>query len=124
VNYFATVKLALSEQACYDIMTTAIEGGSAYWMNDGYFVHVARAPDLSITEITIRGAKDEEPVKREIIGAREIADAITLMFTAGLVNEHISRDLIQSTNDEGCGCDADTADTIVQIACFDEVVYG
>lgn len=131
----ANVTIEIPEKALCDLLTTAWEGGSDYWTAP-YSAHAHRrggepdgyAGELDVMKITFDSpdGDDEfnEPVKlAEITGAdigRAIAAVLSGTASAG---DQIHKDLVDNINDLGA-CDANTADVLLQVATFGEIVYG
>ncbi len=118
------------EQAALDILTTAFEQGSRYWLNN-YLVSLARREDLIVLSLHIEGIHDEkdeesnEPAKHTKIDAERIAAALSHMLV------HPDEDgawaaagALAQTDADGCGADANACDSILQFAVFGELVYG
>ena len=123
MTYEVKIVHEVSEEFLFDILTTAAEGGIGYWA----IYDVDRAEDLSVTRIHhICDAEDEEEELGNDIDARAVAHALALIAAGktNLSNYHI--DIItKAVADDDCSeLDADDCDVIVQVALFDEVVYG
>lgn len=132
-----TVKLVVPEQACMDIMCTAAESGSNYWLQD--YPHEWRRcqfegksysdyAGLKISNAR-KGTEGEgsDPVKKRI-NSEDIAKAITrcieLAGKDGGCHPRYIGELVASIDGDGCSADAELSDIILQIAVFGKVIYG
>lgn len=106
----------VSDEYCYDVMTTAVEGGfSSEWFS---FDKVERNADLSITSMEVTDHYEEtQPIKNFKVGAEEIKKAIKLVQSAKLADSFKQ----QIYSDD---LDAIAADAVLQLAVFGEVIYG
>jgi hypothetical protein len=132
-----TVKLIIPEQACMDILCTAAESGSNYWLGD--YPHEWRRiqfegksySDYAGLKIgnARKGSEAEgtDPMRKRI-NSEDIAKAITRMVElAGKpdgCHQRYVGDLLASIDDDGCSADADTCDIVLQLAVFGKVIYG
>jgi hypothetical protein len=139
------VELGIPGQLVHDVLTTAVEGGIGYWINSGDFknVTIRRDDDLNVTAIFFEGTgqipvtyKDRGPCfaarpqdDRQfyymiypgdiILAAQKILDAPAEKYGAGA--KLAALELIKGVDAD---IDADAADCLLQVAAFDEVVYG
>lgn len=110
-----------------DIMTTAIEGGSAYWMNeedDCRNVSVVRAEDLTVIEIKCETDVDGEGWKAHTITHTQMRKALTEMKDDGKVGEYWQKRAGQFLFNKDIDYDASDADCILQYAMFQSIVFG
>jgi hypothetical protein len=111
--------IELTEQEARDILTTAIEGrGIQYWASDYGVIYIERDPetlDITQAKITADNSKDEK--KTYVVDTDLIKWAVIEIAKSGTWGELIG-DIVNED------VDADGADTIVQYACFGEVIYG
>ena len=129
------VNVEIPETHLCDLLTTAWEGGSDYWTpsydaqatrrggdEDGELRHL---DVVLITYHTPGGDGDcNEPVTLHIVGPEQIGQAIGLVLNGTVkVGDHILKDL-QNNLEEVGACDADTADVLLQVATFGEIIYG
>lgn len=103
-----------------DVLTTAIESGAVYWAS---FAKLERAEDLTVT-FSIIFDEDEKEVGR--VGRADIIRAMK-RIVAGEIQ--ISPDVIGQcalalAKSDDTDFDAGDADSVLQVACFGEVVYG
>jgi hypothetical protein len=129
------VNIEIPESALCDLLTTAWEGGSDFWTPsyDARAIRRGGEPNdlmnhLDVVQIIFHtpGGDEEfnEPVKCEVIGPHEIGFAIAKVLNGtALAGKHILED-IHSNIEELGACDADTADVLLQVATFGEIVYG
>ena len=114
-----------------DVLTTAIEGGINYWAEGRNF---ERDESLDYTACELRPNKDEgEPFedgdKRndwQKIGLAEIEAAMLRIINEEKLCNRSTREMILADYLEAdfCRGDAETADAIVQVAIFGEIVFG
>lgn len=114
-----------------DTLTTAIEGGINYWAKGRNF---DRQEDLTYVSCEIRPSYDEgkpfeDGDKRneyQKIGPAEIEAAmLRIINEKGLCADYIREAVMLDYLDpDSCRGDAETADVIVQVALFGEVVFG
>jgi hypothetical protein len=120
----------ISEETIADLMTTAIEGGSAYWCDEitqtsGVTTETSpwySDPEIYITNLTLQ-VVESEPSKensdgRHIINLEKMQKAFELMGEFGTPKGFHLRNLVEEN------WDAETADVFLQLATFGEVVYG
>jgi hypothetical protein len=129
------IKHTLSDEFLMDVMITMVETPPASWFK---FIDVNRREDLMITDFTVvdqedifeyqedlaAGAEPDEP-ERHLINPQKVADAIERLLSADMVSRDIADAIARGARDNDAGdIDAIGADCILQIACFDEVLYG
>lgn len=132
-----TLEHRLSDQACYDLICTACEGGINYWADvtskkrqrhEGSDV-----PDIISFEAAIQDGPvtcDHPDIKAAEIDAfmidpGMIRDGIRRLVAPGAeISPAIRNDAVLTLTDEEHAPDADTADAIVQFAVFGELVFG
>jgi hypothetical protein len=119
-----TVTFTISDQACFDILTTAWEGGIDYWVGEDYRAYPSRNERLDVTMIHIVDSGEGVGVMANEIGPAQVAAAISRILDEQITNHEIREDIVRQDLRNDCGADANTADAIVQIACFGEIVYG
>lgn len=135
------VTITLSDEAanaipklCMDTLTTAIEGGINYWAEgrefvrqqggeqDGYYISCELRPSDD------EGEAFEEGDKRngwQRVGPAEIEAAMFKIAAGNLCGKHIRDDVVADLLDPGAlPVVASTADVIIQIALFGEIVFG
>lgn len=120
------------------LMTTAIEGGSNFWIN-AYDPKVTRFKGdkdderhLIVTQIEYLspfGDSDDEdeynePVVNKVIDVAKIIEAVRSVLSRTDGNYAGTRRALIADMPEIGGCDAIVADTILQIATFGEEVYS
>lgn len=114
-------KLELTEQDINDLMVAALEGGINYWCRKARIVKMPEGCDEKIyaSDVISKG------------GTLELYDAestdkweLTLEKFMNGVKFVCERDGYTSGEDLMDNHDADTADTIVQYALFNEIVFG
>ena len=111
------------ENFCGDILTIAAEGGINYWAS----FNTERRTDLTVLTLSnMMDVEDEDQfddVDIEDIWStlQKVCDGVYDNSVANRILDDIQDDLATK---ECCQIDAEGADVIVQLALFDEVVYG
>lgn len=113
----------------WDVMTTAVE--SHYeWFG---FEKVTRRPGgddehaLCVTSFSAVEVDDDDGINLSItvITPEVMRDAIVKLLAGGLVHKGLTASIASAVaNDDAGNIDADAADCILQVACFDEIRYG
>ncbi len=127
-----------TDQACYDLMVTASEGGINYWA-DIIRRQRARHPDSEIVWCLVAFEADVQDgpiscnhpdieaaeIGRFMVDPGMIRDGIRRLLAPGAkISPAIRRDVaLLATDPEHCP-DADSADAVVQFAVFGELVFG
>lgn len=129
------------QQYCADIFSSALEGGINYWAVGRKFKRVPQSdPDWAGSYLSgeLRGNPDEGdafpkgdphnkwlPINLETIEAAIVKILAAQASGKGLVRADIAHDILIDWNDpDACRFDAETADSIIQIALFGEIVFG
>lgn len=117
-----------NNQRMMDILTTAIEGGCAYWMNeedDCRNVGVMRDSDLNVTQMDCETNIDGKGWVKHTITATEIRKALNEAPTmpGKFINDYVIKRCKVMLDGDG-DYDAGDADTAVQLALFKDIVYG
>lgn len=131
------VTKTISAQCVADILTTAVEGGIAYWANDYRGVDWTQDANLYATEFRIGkphpDAECNEPPKRRKVGAREIVRALQWLQDApsdASIPDHAKAhaetvaSIIGHCMPDGFEGDAGEADIVLQVAVFGRIIYG
>lgn len=113
-----TVLTQIPRQRLSDLLCSAVEGGTGYWAQVSDMTRTANSDYVSvrfheIERLTPRASRAKPIVK--LITLEEMARGLELAST--LAPQHFAD--FMAEND-----DAVTADVIVQLAMFGEVVYG
>ena len=134
-----TIAWDAHKRFCSDTLTTAIEGGINYWALGRKFLRVDEdAEEMALCYLgceikpdPAEGAAFDQGDKRngwQAITLDSIAAAVALILSdagKGLLRKDIREDILIDWNDaDACRSDAETADVIVQIALFGEIVFG
>jgi hypothetical protein len=117
------------------ILTTVIEGGSAYWANDSdvcQTVEIKREADSDedlrslklVSEIKITTDVDGKGWKTQTITATEMRKALKAMKEDQKLPEHLRKMARKLLNNGDEDYDAGDADVIFQYALFGEIVFG
>lgn len=129
------VTVEIPEKDLCDLLTTAWEGGSDYWSASYDARAIRRGGDkqndlseFDVVQIEYQtpGGDDEfnEPVKQQTIAPADIGNAIAIVLNRAIkVGDHIIKDLENNIQEVGL-CDADTADVLLQVATFGDIIYG
>ena len=127
-----TPELATKQrQLMKDTLTTAIEGGINYWAMGRNF---EREEDSAYATCELRPHRDEGlPFEKgdprndwKRVGPEEIEAAmLRIINEPGLCAAYIREAvLLDYIDPDSCRGDADTADVVIQIALFGEIVFG
>lgn len=117
----------ITDENVEDIIATAEYGGITYWASTprDYGYLKAQAPEGTISTIW-----DGQEGKVYYLSADKIREAVIEIAKGMHTNTTIRGyviDAFDDRDDDGIDCgfiDADTADCIIQVACFGGVVYG
>jgi hypothetical protein len=127
---------------CASQLTNAIEGGIDYWAEGRNFKRVPKGEELSGfyngCDIKPKDTGEGDPYPEgdprngwQTLTLDRVAEAIELILACDmivdkrLVDTGIAQDIRANWADpEECRGDAETADCIIQVACFGEVVFG
>jgi hypothetical protein len=104
----------IEDQLLWDILTTAIEGGSDYWIASYLFVD--RNSDQSVVKVEIADYEGE----KFIADKNTILDGMKIMIASEKV--HFNKYVIDAVLEEDY--DAESADIMLQYGLFKELVYG
>jgi hypothetical protein len=141
-----TVKKEITPQQLYDVLTTAVEGGVGYWVDNGDFknVTVRRDKDKNVTALFFEGT-GQIPIKYKDRGPcfatrpQDDTQFLYCIFPIDIVEA--AQKILNSkgpdefgygpweaahelTKGEDADLDADAVDCLVQVAAFGEIVYG
>lgn len=112
--------VAVEDDFIEDVLVTATQGGSNYW---GDFA--GKRGDLTL--LTVTDAEGEEDYEH-LLNFAKVREAIRKLavLTVDLdVNAQDRLTIREAVIQQDAGMiDADLADVIVQIACFDKLIYG
>ena len=107
--------IELDKQFLMDILVTAVEGGINYWCA---LSKVERDKDLNV--LSFAGYDHEDESEEFKCDLEDVAKVL-----GRIVNDDPEGSLPQSIlAQDACEIDAECADYIVQLAIFDEIVYG
>lgn len=116
----------MDTQTLMDIMTTAIEGGSSYWMNDDEVcqnIQIIR-DYLNVTEIQCETDHDGKGWISQKITHTQIRKALNDMIYDKKLSEYWRKWAAKFMFDKDMDYDAGDADVVVQYAMFKEIVFG
>ncbi len=128
-EFVVKLEKTIHEKDLLDVFCVAFEGGSNYWIND--FEHEATVVDGGDAGRTYTGIKfvydpedyNQVEPKHNPVTADDLARAVQMILD-GSATAPIAREQILNCLDELGMVDGDGADAILQVAAFDEVVYG
>lgn len=120
-----TVTLTIPDQLCIDLLSTAYEGGSNYWLHAKRFdcnekkeiVRLYELTDAETGETFDEG--DEITLETMRLGIARLCDVE--FFVAARIRASLFEAL---TDPESSAWDAETADCVVQAGLFGSIVYG
>ena len=114
-----TLRIEVSKQLLMDLLCTAVEGGSNYWAEFG---RCQRTPDLdylSADVFELDTHRADQPKLHRIVTADELAHGLENLARATFASA--ARHLADALSENG---DAVTADVVLQMTVFGDVVYG
>ncbi|MGN7104887.1 hypothetical protein ACTHR6_24965 [Ralstonia holmesii] len=128
------LKLEVSDQFLWDVLCTAVEGGSNYWAQ---FKTLERyegehGPEHARVRVTEYGDADSA-VSRKEIGLTDLAEGMRRIMTrtmdkpedhANVHSSHSGALLVAVVEDDAGQVDGELADLILQAAMFGHIVYG
>lgn len=123
------MSLNLTDEEASDILSTALEGGSTYWLNEEYAddaFSVITVKDKSMlgwsyAGLIVKQKKKDKLTKRFVIGLGDIKLAADAIVTYSVkVHKSIIADIVT----ERGACDAESADAVLQVAMLGELVFG
>jgi hypothetical protein len=99
-----------------DILITAVEGGINSWCTCRRY-----DPDNGVVEV-----REDDTLEWRLITIDTIAHGVTLITSKRVpIREDLLKDVTSGSRENDAGyIDADGADCVVQIALFNELVYG
>ena len=106
-----------------DILTTAIEGGIDYWVNEWEEIDLQKPTDSAVDWYYVSATFTDIEGDEYTITPETIAKGLNMIVKRGAERD---KELIlhSHTNGDRGDHDALDADKIVQFALFDNVVYG
>lgn len=117
------ITLSISDEDIDDIMCTALEGGITYWCREARMVcdylgeyaseQISRGGELILVDIE---SDDEYTLTKQ-----KMLNGIRLA-----ISNHYYEDYKwwNSNGIDTCNVDADVADAIIQLALFEDIIYG
>lgn len=109
------ISVPVPEQILKDLLTTAVEGGSGYWAS---FDDINRDDDLNVLSVTI---VDDDSGKRHVVGCGLLTLGLERLAAQPTPFPAAFEHLVNALKEEG---DAETADVVLQMTVFGELVYG
>ena len=117
-----SVDLSVSDQLAVDLLTTAVEGGCAYWMEAD---SVERDEELNVLKIVGPADVEDPDLKWPDVTLETIRLGVQRILEGKLVAAYIQADVLKAVTDpDSTSWDAETADCVVQAGMFNEIVYG
>jgi hypothetical protein len=118
-----TLQLEVSDQLCKDLLTTAFEGGSAYWLACD---RVEREPDLAVIRIVGCCDREDDTTKWPDATLETMREGIRLLLSGEVqVNATTRNNLFTCVVSPDNGdFDADDADCVLQAGLLNDIVYG
>lgn len=111
------VEIPISDTDIDDILTTALEGGINYWCSGVKFIGETKDFKGSAVDWVVSG----KILELHVLGEEPGVLSRTKLFK-GI--EKAVRHSPSLLSEELGAMDADSADTVIQFAVFDELVYG
>lgn len=110
-----------------DVLTTAAEVGSKYWLRDTEIVRnrcVKRADNHSITEFTFDHKVDNNGWNTITITPAKLAKLITNIQTGTITVPNDIKDACNGIADSGWKYTHIEADELLQLAVFHKIIFG
>lgn len=126
------LRVSIPDEACRDVLTTAVEGGCAYWLA---CKSVVRDDDLNVTRIVQPRDREDDEEEWEDVDLDTVRRGVGAIMTGRVhVNKanhaavaRLVRACVDPTLDDAfddVDIDAEAADCIVQAGMFGALVYG
>ena len=107
----------LTEQECVDIMTTVIESDAInYWCET---LDWKRDKELDVISISIVARDDEDELFSKTIYPGDIKVAVNKIVTGDVECSSNIRELILNED-----VDQDVSDCVIQVACFNQIIFS
>lgn len=121
-----SIQRQLSEEFMSDVLTTAIEGGSNYWLKEPEAVQKALVKRQRSGPVSISFTwMDAEEPQEKTVDLAALAGAVQRVVSEGLMRDDLRDSVLHAVASGDAGSiDADGADALLQIAAFGEIVYG
>lgn len=118
------ISIRINKQLLLDLMVTAFEGGSNYWLNDvAQASDVVRDDDLNYLSATFTFREEVTPTVKEgtvlVVTPQSMRTGLERMAASD--SRGVRRHLADALGQDG---DATTADVVLQFAMFGELVFG
>lgn len=111
------LNVPVSRQLLMDLLCTAVEGGSNYWAQ---FSKAERTPDLDYLSVHVREQEASGCARvSRTVTADDLALGLERLATAKFATA--TQHLADALSEDG---DATTADVVLQMTLFGDVVYG
>jgi hypothetical protein len=116
------VELNVTDQLCMDLLTAAVEGGSAYWLQ---CEDIVRDEELNVLKIVGPMDLEDDSERWDDVTLETIRLGVKRILEGNLVDTHIQKDVLGAVTDpDSTSWDAETADCVLQAGMFNEIVYG
>lgn len=119
------LNIPVSRQTLRDLLCTAVEGGSNYWAE---FRDCERTDDLDYIRVRVveKEASTDKPRKNVYVTAEDLASGLERLAKV-VTNEDTAHQFSAAGQHFAAALgdhDATTADVVLQMAVFGDVVYG
>jgi hypothetical protein len=119
------IHVDVSRQTLRDLLCTAVEGGSNYWAR---FTDAERTPDgdyLQVRLIERESHATDKPAINLMVDADELRHGLSLLARVTPDGDPVFQTAFTHFGDALSGTgDATTADVVLQMTVFGEVIYG
>ena len=119
----ATINVKVTAEDIDDIMATALEGGINYWCNKAN-VHGQYLGEYASEQISRGGTlklHDMEENRNHLLTRNGLLKGIAKAIEGGYYADY---NWHNGSEIDTCQVDAEVADVIIQLALFDDVIYG
>lgn len=118
-----SVEFEVKDKLCLDLLTTAVEGGSAYWLACRSYT---RDTDLNVTKIVGCFDREDASTQFDDVDIDTMRSGIERILSGKVaVREDVRGTVLAAVlDDDNSNWDSETADLVLQAGLHNEIVYG
>jgi hypothetical protein len=122
-----SIKIQIPVQTLRDLLCTAVEQGSGYWAN---FSHMERTPNLDYLRVKVSERESHDSGKAHVlyVQAEDLAIGIEKLAAIAFAEDGAGAAHFPAAgkhfSDALDNHDAETADVVLQMTVFGELIYG
>lgn len=124
MTHILKLEVEVPNQNLYDVLTTAVEGGIRYWLNDLDFKHVNVKRDKNLNVLLVSFVGDEDGKTYLITPEAIISAAQVILSNKVRVRKDIVAQITSISSQDDYDIDAQAADVLFQVAAFGDIIYG